>query len=124
LSKIALVKKQAIEKPKNLSMLRTVLFEKGFHFYRELGKYSGITVNGMVEFADKLQVVPIESVMFHLKRQDFQKWFKNTIGDAELVKRIDQINAEFQNEDLRKALIKTVQNRIVELQCSSQNISS
>ena len=54
--------------------------------------------------------------MFHFKRQDFQKWFKNTIGDKELAKRIDKIKAGTQEEDLRKELSQTVQNRIAELQ--------
>ena len=84
LSKITITKKQTIEKPKNLKMLNTVPFESGFHFYTELGKYTGITACGTVEFAEKLQIVPIQSVTFHFQRQDFQKWFKNTIGDEEL----------------------------------------
>jgi hypothetical protein len=114
LSKIAITKKQTIEKPKNLNLLGSVPFESGFHFYTELGKYTGITASGMVEFAEKLQTVPIQSVTFHFQRQDFQKWFKNTIGDEELAKRIDQIKA--QDENLRKELSQTVQNRIAELQ--------
>ncbi len=116
LSKIAITKKQPIEKPKNLNLLNTVPFESGFHFYTELGKYNGITACSMVEFAEKLQTVPVQSVMFHFQRQDFQKWFKNTIGDEELGKRIDQIKASPQEEDLRKELSQTVQNRIAELQ--------
>jgi hypothetical protein len=116
LSKITITKKQTIEKPKNLNLLKTVPFESGFHFYAEQGKYTGITVCSVVEFAEKLQTVPIQSVTFHFQRQDFQKWFKNTIGDEELAKRIDQIKAGTQEEDLRKELSQTVQNRIAELQ--------
>jgi hypothetical protein len=116
LSKIAITKKQNIEKPKNLNLLNTVPFENGFHFYKEQGNYIGLTANGTVEFAEKLQTVPIESITFHFRRQDFQKWFKNTIGDKELAKRIDQIKAGSQDENLRKELSKTVQIRITELQ--------
>jgi hypothetical protein len=116
LSKRTVTKKQTIKKPKNLSLLNTVPFESGFHFYTELGKYTGITACSTVEFAEKLQTVPIQSVTFQFKRQDFQKWFKNTIGDKELAKRIDKIKAGTQEEDLRKELSQTVQNRIAELQ--------
>ena len=112
LSKITISKKQTIEKPKNLNLLNTVPFENSFHFYTELGKYTGITASSIVEFAEKLKTVPIQSVTFHFQRQDFQKWLKNTIGDEELSKRIDQIKA--QDENLRKELTKTVQNRITE----------
>jgi len=116
LSKTAITKKQTAEKPKNLKLLNTVPFESGFHFYTELGKYTGITACGTVEFAEKLQIVPIQSVTFHFQRQDFQKWFKNTIGDEELATRIDQIMVQPSDEYLRKDLFKTVNHRITELQ--------
>jgi alpha-amylase len=111
-----MTKKLTIEKRKNLNLLNTVPFENGFHFFTELGKYTGITASSTVEFAEKLRIVPIQSVTFHFQRQDFQKWLKNTVGDEELAKRIDQIKAGSQDENLRKELLKTVQNRIAELQ--------
>jgi alpha-amylase len=119
LSKKAITKKQTIAKPKNLNLLNTVPFENGFHFYKEHGNYTGLTANGISEFAEKLQTVPIESIKFHFQRQDFQKWLTNTIGDKELAKRIDQIKAGSQDENLRKELLKTVQSRITELQQQS-----
>jgi hypothetical protein len=116
LSNTATIKNHPIEKQKNLNLLNTVKFENGFHFFTELGKFTGITATSTVEFAQKLQTVPIQSVTFHFQRQDFQKWLKNTIGDEELVTRINQIKAGFQDENLRKTLSTTVQNRIAELQ--------
>jgi len=116
LSKTTITKKQPIENQKNLNLLNTVQIENGFHFFTELGKFTGITATSTMEFAEKLQTVPIQSVTFHFQRQDFQKWFKNTIDDEELATRINQIKAGFQDENLRKALSTTVQNRITELQ--------
>ena len=116
MSKIAITKKQTIEKQKNPNLLNSVPYENGFHFYTELGKYTGITACSTVEFAEKIQTIPIQSVIFHFQRQDFQKWLKNTIGDEELSKKIDQIKAGIQDENLRKELFKTAQNRIAELQ--------
>jgi hypothetical protein len=115
LSKTTIIKKQLIEKQKNLNLLNTVPIENGFHFYKEQGNYTGLTANGTVEFAEKLQTVPIESIKFHFQRKDFQEWFTNTIGDKELSKRIEQIKAGSQDENLRKELSKTVQSRITEL---------
>jgi hypothetical protein len=109
-------KKQTIEKQKNLNLLKTMPFENGFHFFTEHGKYTGITATSTVEFAEKLQIIPIQSVMFHFQRQDFQKWLKNTVGDEELAKRIDQIKAWSSDENLRKELFKTVHARIAEFQ--------
>jgi menaquinone-dependent protoporphyrinogen IX oxidase len=99
-----------------LNLPNAVPTEKAFQFFTELGKNTGITASSTVEFAEKLQTVPIQSVTFHFHRQDFQRWFKNTIDDEELAKRIDQINIWVQNdENLRKELSETVQNRIAEL---------
>lgn len=58
LSKTATAKKHPIEKQKNLNLLNTVTFENGFHFFTELGKFTGITATSTVEFAEKLQTIP------------------------------------------------------------------
>jgi hypothetical protein len=114
LSSIALSKTQIIEKRKNL--LKSFPFDDGFHFFVELGKYTGITASSTVEFAEKIQIIPIQSVTFHFQRQDFQRWFKITVGDEELAHRIDLINVwTHDDENLRKKLSETVQNRITEL---------
>jgi menaquinone-dependent protoporphyrinogen IX oxidase len=119
----AMVKEWAIELGKKfnnlsqpLNLLKTVPFENDFQFFTELGKNTGITAGSTVEFAEKLQIIPIQSVTFHFQRQDFQRWFRNVIGDEELAKRIDQINVwTHDDENLRKKLSETVQNRIAEL---------
>jgi len=119
----AKVKEWAIELGKKfntpaqpLNLLKTVPFENRFQFYTELEKNTGITASSTVEFAEKLQVIPIQSVTFHFQHQDFQRWFINVIGDEELAKRIDQINVWTRDdENLRKKLSETVQNRIAEL---------
>lgn len=119
MSKKAAIKKTIVAKPKGRKLLGTVPHEKGFHFFTELGKYTGVTATSLVEFAQKLQTIPVQSVTFHIQRQDFQKWLKNIIGDEELAKRIDQIKewpSWSSDENLRKELFKTVQNRIAELQ--------
>jgi hypothetical protein len=78
-------------KGKNLNLLNTVPLGHGFQFFTEHGKNTGITASSTVEFAEKLQIIPIQSVVFHFQRKDFQKWFKNTVGDEDLAKRIGQI---------------------------------
>jgi hypothetical protein len=37
--------------------VNTVPFENSFHFYTEQGKYTGITANGTVEFAEKIRSI-------------------------------------------------------------------
>jgi alpha-amylase len=124
LSKETITKKLTVEKRKPLNLPKSVPFENGFHFFIEHGKYIGITATSTVEFAEKLQIIPIESIMFHFQRGDFQKWLSDTIGDEELARRMDQIKEWSSDENLRKELFKTVHNRITQLTKSSQQISS
>jgi hypothetical protein len=95
-------------KPINVKPLGTVPFENGFHFYTDVGKYTGITATSLAEFALKLQVIPKESVVFHFRRKDFQNWINYTIKDAALAQRINNTKLEQTAEDLRKELVATV----------------
>jgi alpha-amylase len=100
---------------KILETLRTVPNEKGFHFYMSLGEYTGETATSLEAFEKKIQVVPAESIAFHVKRGDFQKWIKDTLADTELAKRISLIESTIPAEDLRKELLAIVQTRITAL---------
>jgi hypothetical protein len=98
-----------------MEILRTVSYEKGFHFYTALGNYTGETATSLNSFESKIQVVPEASVIFHFQRGDFQKWIEDTLGDAELAKRISLIELTLPAEDLRKELLAIVQTRITAL---------
>jgi hypothetical protein len=95
-------------KPTNVNPLRTVPFEKGFHFYTSLGNYTGITATNLSEFAAKLQIVPSESVIFHSQRKDFQNWIRYTIKDATLAERMGKTKLDQSVEDLRKEVLSIV----------------
>ncbi len=57
----------------------------------------------------------MQSIRFHFER-DFQKWLRTTIGDEELVQRIDNLDKKVPEETLRQQLTDIVQKRISELQ--------
>ena len=96
-------------------LLRPVNPECDFRFFTGLEKPTGITASSTVEFSKKLQTAPIESIMFHFQRQDFQKWFRTSVGDDTIANKIDQINIWISGETLRKELLKTAQDRIAQL---------
>jgi hypothetical protein len=98
-----------------VEILRTVPYEKGFHFYISSGNYTGETATSLHDFEMKIQIVPAASVNFHLQRGDFQKWIDDTLGDTELAKRISLIELKLSAEDLRKELLAIVQTRITAL---------
>jgi len=103
------VKQQTIAKPTNVRPLTRVPFENGFHFYTAIGNYTGITATNLSEFAAKLQIVPLESIIFHFQRKDFEKWIKYTIKDVALAERISRTKGEQSTEGLRKEILRTVE---------------
>lgn len=100
---------------KIIEILRTVPYEKGFHFHIALNNFTRETATSLDTFERKLQNVPADSVNFHFQRGDFQKWIKTTIGDDELANRINTVSLTLPTEDLRKELLAIVRTRITEL---------
>ena len=98
-----------------LEILRTVPYEKGFHFYTASDNFTGETATSLDEFEKKIQVVPAASVNFHFQRGDFQKWISDTLGDDKLAKRVSLIELTLPVEDLRKELLAIVHARINQL---------
>jgi hypothetical protein len=98
-----------------VEILRTVPYEKGFHFYTAPEHFTGETATSLDDFEEKLQVVSTDSVNFHLQRGDFQKWIKDTLGDDQLAKRVNLVKLTLPTEALRKELLTIVQTRITEL---------
>jgi alpha-amylase len=97
-------------------ILRSVLFEKGFHFFMDSREYTGITSTSLSEFDEKLKIVNARSVEYHFRRQDFQRWINYVIGDVELATRIARLDKQLSSENLRKELLKIVRKRIRELE--------
>ena len=93
-------------------ILRTVPYEKGFHFYTASGNYTGETATSLDDFERKVQTMPDASITFHLQRGDFQKWIEGTLSDDKLAKRITLIKLTLPVEDSRKELLTIVQARI------------
>jgi hypothetical protein len=74
-----------------------------------------VTAVSLADFAEKLQKIEINSVLFHFLRGDFQSWTKSTLGDEELTHRISKIKSNLDPENLRKQMLKLVYKRIIEL---------
>jgi hypothetical protein len=101
-------------------VLGTVVYDKAFFFYEDLGKPTGQFAVSISDFCNKISSVPTKSLAFHLKRGDFEKWIKEIIGDAELSDRLGKLktNKAMWREEttLRNNLNATVKERINELQ--------
>jgi hypothetical protein len=99
--------------------LRVVPHAQGFHFYTAVGDYCGVSVHSLEEFADALQYVCSEAIVFHFERGDFQNWLRDVIGDAELAQSIDNIRMcerHLAADSCRKELVDAVRVRILQLE--------
>ena len=97
-------------------ILRQVPYAQGFHFFMRDGHYSGETAMSLCSFLRDLGSVDVQSIKFHFDRGDFQKWLRNTVGDEELARIIDELDKESPEENLQNKLVDVVQRRISELQ--------
>jgi hypothetical protein len=108
-------KSKALPKSSSAKFLNNIPYESGFHFFTAIGCCTGITATNLNEFAAKLEIVPAESVDFHFQRKDFQKWIAETIGDKELAEAVSIFGAARSAENLRKEMLRVVQERTAEL---------
>ena len=97
-------------------ILATVTYDNGFHFFTSIGQYTGETAVSLETFAKKVEHAPIESIDFHFKRADFQRWISDTIGDIELAKAIGGIEKDLSGEPLRRRILKIITEHLKELE--------
>ena len=106
----------------NSKMLRAVGKEEAFYFYTSIGCYTGQNASSLEEFLEKIKEVEINSLEFHLPREDFEKWVTSTIGDAQLAEDIRRMREQKAvGNGLRDRLSLIVSKRLKEakafLQC-------
>jgi hypothetical protein len=96
-------------------ILRTVPYNNAFYFFTDIGQYSGELAVSLADFCQKIEKIGAESVDFHFKRRDFEKWIRKTVGDVDLANEISKIKKSIQGEELRVKIHQTVQRRLTEL---------
>ncbi|HIJ08349.1 TPA: hypothetical protein HA274_03260 [Candidatus Bathyarchaeota archaeon] len=71
--------------------------------------------DGIQDFLDKIPEVPMQSLEFHLNREDFEKWF-DCLGDVELSKKTAILrDRKISGEQLREMLREIVASRYAAL---------
>ena len=116
--------KPAITKSTAEKILATVPYINGFHFFESIGQYTGETAVSLAAFARVVEIIPIESIDFHFKRADFQKWIADTIGDTELATAIGHIEKELTGEPLRRRILEIINTRVRGLESKIQHAST
>ena len=93
-------------------ILRELTKNEAFYFFTSLGDYTGECAISLGDFVRKIKEVDIKSIEFHLNREDFEKWFTQTLEDKELAKEIKNLQKQnLTGESLRQKLHSTVSKR-------------
>ena len=99
-------------------ILRTVPDQEAFYFYEAVGKPTGKVARNLPDFLDKVKSAKMESLLFHLQRNDFQNWVGGVLGDSKLAEKLKRISSSDSN-NVRMSICKTVEKRIKELRVTS-----
>ena len=86
-----------------------VPIDKAFYFYAAVGQYTGLIATSVDSFIKALEVAPIQSLEFHAKRRDFERWVREVIASGELADSLEAIRRRaLVGEELRAALVEAV----------------
>ena len=96
-------------------VLRKVPPEKGFTFYYDFSKPTGLTARSLSEFYSLLKIVDGRSVKFHMARGDFARWIRQVLGFRELADDISKIKRARSEEALRRRLLRIIEKKMRKL---------
>lgn len=94
-------------------ILRTVPLDGAFYFYEGIGKPTVHMARSLADFREKINDVGLRSLVFHLRRKDFESWIRDILGDSELAENVGKIAPD--SFDLQVKLYATVSKRIKKL---------
>jgi DNA-binding Lrp family transcriptional regulator len=92
-----------------LKAITPVPKESAFHFYTEIGQPTGFSAESLKDFYEIIKRVAVESLEFHLYREDFENWIKSAIEDKALANNLAGLRtANSKGEDLRKGILLAI----------------
>ncbi|MCW4005928.1 MAG: DUF5752 family protein [Candidatus Bathyarchaeota archaeon] len=86
--------------------------ENSFQFYTDMNQPTGLNAASIQEFYEAILKVDFKSVEFHVNRDDFENWIRETIKDEELAEEIAKTKqSDAKGEELREEIAKAIQTR-------------
>jgi len=102
----------------NRIRLASIAANEPFLFYTGMGekRYTGTKAWSLKGFVKALQEVSIESVEFHNRRRDFEKWARVSLFDDTLAKELKKVRlSRLKGEKLRRSIVKVARERLEKL---------
>lgn len=92
-----------------LKAITPVPKDMAFHFYMTLGQPTGFSAESLKDFYEIVKRVTVESLEFHLYREDFENWIKAVFKDAALADALANLRgSQLKGEDLRQGILKAI----------------
>ena len=86
--------------------------EMEFKFYMGIGQPSGFVAKSLKDFCEAILQVGVDSLEFHLYREDFENWIRFAVKDAAFADEFKNMRSmQLKGEDLRKEIIKAAEAR-------------
>jgi hypothetical protein len=96
-------------------ILRNVPDENAFYFYVGEGTPSGLKASSLREFLAQVEIADPNSVKFHARRGDFEKWVR-MLGDPTLAKQLGTVSSQdLTPEELKMKMLRVIRMRVGKL---------
>jgi len=93
-----------------LKMLNMVPKGMEFHFYTEIGRYTGLSAKSLKDFCELVKKIDATALEFHLYRRDFENWIKTVFNDEQLANEFTRIRESTpKGENLRNEILKATE---------------
>lgn len=92
-----------------LKAITPVPKDMAFHFYTAIGQPTGFSAESLKDFYEIVKRVTVESLEFHLYREDFENWIKAVFKDTALADALANLRAsQLKGEELRQEILKAI----------------
>jgi NDP-sugar pyrophosphorylase family protein len=83
--------------------------DKAFYCFTDVGQYTGLLATSVEGFIDALEKSPIQSIEFHVKRRDYERWARDVLALNDLADGFEELRRKgVTGEELRRGLIGNV----------------
>lgn len=82
---------------------RIIKEEHQFEFHN-----SELKTKNLKEFQKALKKAPMDSIQHHYERGDIRRWLGRILGRGDLVNKIDNLNENLKDEELRNSLLEII----------------
>ena len=97
--------------------------ETAFYCYTNFGQYTGLLATSIEGFIEALEKSPIESIEFHAKRRDYEKWVRDVLSLNELADGMEELRKKaVTGEELRRELIEVTKKWADAIESKNQQV--